>query len=222
MFPKAWYPDSTPPNLVRWQIPVCLKCNQQYGKLEDDLLVRLGICIDPTMAQAAGIAEKVRRALDPRKAKNPKDAAHRYKRAVKFQRLVKPLADVPQASVLRTFPRQPDWPAARYGIQIPRPSLQALAEKISRGIFFIEDEQYIEPPYEITHHLPGEAPQDGVLDFLEQYGTVYAREPGIIVKRAVADDDRFAAVFSIEIWAQFRMFTVVVKPAVSPLVWARQ
>ena len=216
MFPKAWYPDSTPPNLERWQIPACLKCNQRYGKLEDDLLVRLGMSINPTLPQAAGIAEKALRALNPRMAKNAKDAAHRYKRAMKFQRLLKPVADVPQASILRTFPRQPDWPEARFGIQIPRASLQALAEKISRGIFFIEDEKYIEPPYEITHYMLREAPHDGVLDLLEQYGTVYAREPGIVVKRAIAADDRMSAVFSIEIWAQFRIFSVVDKSAASP------
>lgn len=213
VFPKGWYPDSTPPNLEKWQIPACLKCNQRYGKLEDDLFIRLAMCINPTMAQAAGIAEKALRALNPRSAKNAKDAAHRYKRALKFKRLLKPVAEVPQGSVLPTFPGEPESPDARYGIRIPSASLQALVEKISRGIFFIEDKQYIEPPYEITHYvLPGTAPAD-VIDILERYGTVYAREPGIVVTRAVADEDRITAMFSIEIWGQFRMFSVVDKAA---------
>lgn len=211
VFPKGWYPDSTPPNLEKWQIPACLPCNQRYGKLEDDLFIRLAMCIDPTMAQAAGIAEKALRALDPRSAKNARDAAHRHKRALKFKRLLKPVAEVPQESIVPMFPRQPEWPDARYGITIPRASLQALAEKISRGIFFIEDEQYIEAPYEITHYAR-EAPQD-LVDMVEQHGTMYAREPGIAVTRAVADDDRITAMFRIEIWGQFRMFSVVDKPA---------
>jgi hypothetical protein len=216
VFPKAWYPSSTPPNLERWQIPACLKCNQRYGKLEDDLLIRLGMCVNPTIAQAAGIADKALRALNPRLAKNAKDAVHRYKRALKLLRLLKPVADVPHESIIPVA-RQPDWPDPQHAITIPRASLQALAEKISRGIFFIEDDQYIEPPYEVTHYVLPEAPHEDVLDLLERFGKVYSREPGIVVTRAVAEDDRISAIFKFEIWGQFRMFSVVDNPAASPL-----
>lgn len=33
MFPKSWYPDTTPENLEKWQIPSCIACNARYGKL---------------------------------------------------------------------------------------------------------------------------------------------------------------------------------------------
>ena len=36
VFPESWYPDSTPPNLEKWQIPSCIPCNSEYGKLEQD------------------------------------------------------------------------------------------------------------------------------------------------------------------------------------------
>ena len=43
MFPKAWYPDATPKDLEKWQIPSCLDCNQRYGKIENDLLGRVAL-----------------------------------------------------------------------------------------------------------------------------------------------------------------------------------
>src|SRR6266540_4450561 len=58
VFPKAWYPDDTPENLEKWKIPACRRCNVEYGELEQDLLLRLGMSIGPEEAKATGIAEK--------------------------------------------------------------------------------------------------------------------------------------------------------------------
>jgi len=40
---------------------------------------------------------------------------------------------------------------------------------------------------------------DGALNVFDRYGVVYAREPGIVLRMPVADDDRNPAVFGIEI-----------------------
>jgi|SRR5581483_4271152 len=123
VFPKAWYPDSTPPNLEKWQIPACLRCNQWYGKLEDDLLLRLGLCVNPRMAEAAGIAEKTLRALNPSLAKNAKDASHRHKRRLRFQAQLKPVADLPSKAVLPSFPASLSSRQRDQGTQFPSPGL---------------------------------------------------------------------------------------------------
>ena len=73
VFPKAWYPANTPQNLERWTIPSCRKCNEEYGRLEEDLLFRLGMCLDPEDAKSSGIADKVLRAIDPECATTPKE-----------------------------------------------------------------------------------------------------------------------------------------------------
>lgn len=209
LFPKAWYPDSTRPNIEKWQIPACLRCNQQYGKLEDELLLRLGMCVNPTLAQASGIADKVLRAMDPSSAKNAKDAAHRHRRRMKMRSLLTPVSSLPSSAIIPAFPRQLDWPEATHGIQIPGAMLRALAEKLTRGIYYLDGGRFIEPPFTIDFYLLREAPHDEVRELLEKHGTVYAREPGIVVKRAIAEDDRMHAILGIEIWGQFRMFTDV-------------
>jgi hypothetical protein len=62
VFPQGWYPEGTPPNLEKWKIPSCLSCNQEHSKNEGELLVKLGMCIDPNNPQSSGIAEKALRA----------------------------------------------------------------------------------------------------------------------------------------------------------------
>jgi hypothetical protein len=47
MFPKSWYPDTTAENLEKWTIPSCLECNQRLGKLERDLIGRVGAGTKP-------------------------------------------------------------------------------------------------------------------------------------------------------------------------------
>ena len=59
LFPVSWYPKSTPENLAKWKFPSCKECNSNLGKIEEDLLWRLGLTIDPADARSSGIAEKV-------------------------------------------------------------------------------------------------------------------------------------------------------------------
>jgi len=42
VFPVSWYPETTPDNLEKWQMPSCKKCNEKYGKI-DILINNAGI-----------------------------------------------------------------------------------------------------------------------------------------------------------------------------------
>src|SRR4029079_15657963 len=83
-FPVSWYPDSTPENLERWKFPACAPCNAEYGKLEQDLLLRAGLCLDPATLQASGIPERVLRSIAPEHAKNEHDRRVREARRRKI------------------------------------------------------------------------------------------------------------------------------------------
>jgi len=52
VFPRSWYPDNTPKDLEKWQVPACQPCNANYGKLENQLMILLGMCVDPSKAAA--------------------------------------------------------------------------------------------------------------------------------------------------------------------------
>jgi len=73
VFPKSWYPDTTLPNLEKWKIPSCKPCNSEYGRLEDDLMIRIGLCLDPNDPKSLGIPQKAIRAISPQFAKDEND-----------------------------------------------------------------------------------------------------------------------------------------------------
>ena len=33
LFPRSWYPTTTPQNLEKWKFPACGRCNREYGKV---------------------------------------------------------------------------------------------------------------------------------------------------------------------------------------------
>lgn len=66
VFPESWYPASTPPDVEKWQIPSCIPCNSDYGKLEQDFLIKVGLCLDPHHPASASIVQKALRSVKPR------------------------------------------------------------------------------------------------------------------------------------------------------------
>jgi hypothetical protein len=207
LFPRAWYPTSTPPDLEKWQVPACVRCNGAYGKLENDLMIRLGMCLDPEKAASSGIVEKARRAMSPRYAKSPKDALARQRTREKFFAQVKPASQAPRETLYPGFANHLSADETGVAISIPAKGLQKLTEKICRGIFYLEDDLFIEPPYNVVHHVVPDL--DPIVTILGQFGKIYAREPGLTVCRDVPNDNPNAALFSIEIWGQLKMYASV-------------
>lgn len=210
VFPKAWYPHTTKQNLYKWQVPSCKRCNKMYGELEEDLLIRLAMCLDPLDPSCAGIVEKGLRAVDPSYAKNEKD---RRARLAKRKEILKDAFEgenIPLQAVYPNFGDHHHLPLkAQTAITIPAKSVQHLAEKIVRGIFLIEDRILIEPPYEISYYVLSDTGAKPVVEVLERHGSTYAREPGIIVQRAVAHEDVTSSLFLIEIWNRFKIYAAV-------------
>src|ERR1700680_4718573 len=98
VFPLSFYPDSTPPNLEKWQIPSCIPCNSDYGKLEQDLSLKVGLCLDPFDPASASIVQKALRSLKPAAARDTRDARHRHHKRQKLLSLA--------YRELRRFPRR--------------------------------------------------------------------------------------------------------------------
>ena len=96
---------------------------------------------------------------------------------------------------------------------LPVESFKRITEKIVRGIFYIEEQKFIEPPHVIDFFaLDGKEARfwEQVLD---KFGTVYAREPSIVVRRAVAPEDVISSLFAITFLKQFRTYASVSRDA---------
>ena len=66
VFPKSWYPNTELGKMEKWQIPSCETCNSMYGKLENDLLLRFGLCVDPNELKSLGISTRVLPSINPK------------------------------------------------------------------------------------------------------------------------------------------------------------
>jgi len=129
VFPRSWYPETTPNDLEKWQIPACKKCNEKYGKIENDLLLRFGLCLDRTREGAKGIPEKALRSINPKAGKNLKDSYHRQRIRQKTLREALVANEIPKTAILPGFGSHSSQDFAdAIGVTVGVNELEALGE----------------------------------------------------------------------------------------------
>ena len=148
--------------------------------------------------------------MKPEYAKNSRDRSARVARA---KRIGKELLYGPDIHRSAVYPGLGErWGRSSeegIGIRVPAASIRRLTEKIVRGIYFIEDEKFIKPPLAVNFFGLSDEGAEPVKDMLDQFGSTYAREPGIIVRRAIPEDAPMNGIFEITIWEQFKMYATV-------------
>lgn len=210
VFPQSWYPDTTAADMEKWQIPSCVACNDRYGKLERDLIGRLGLALDAGNTASAGLADKALRAINPDAAKNEGDAAARDARAKKILREMYKGEELKGKNVVPGLGERWDRPLEeQLGISIPEESLPAMTEKIVRGITFREDGAYIEPDQKIQFFLVKDEDVKDVKEMLDRAGKEFKREPGLVIRRARSEGGNL---YEITFWNQFKTYATVSEP----------
>lgn len=217
VFARAWYPDTTPDNLEKWEFPACLDCNQKYGALEADLLTRLGLCVDPKSAAAAGISEKALRSIKPEFAKNPKDRKLRQLKREKILREIAWMSSLPEEGYLPNFGPQPGviYPT-KLRVPVHHDQLAQLGTKLVRGITYAVDHKMIPPEYEIGVYFVENKNAEEQLTLLNRWGQSEHRGPGVLVTRMFSVDDPVLALYKIDIWGKLRIFASVLRAAIRP------
>lgn len=210
VFPESWYPDTTSPELEKWKIPSCIPCNDKYGIIEKDFLIRIGLCLDPNDPACSGVVTKALRSIDPSKARNNKDRKHRTNKRNQILSQMVPVHNVPTSAVYPGFGAD-RWPDEHLtaGITINQESQIKITEKIVRGILYLEEGVFVSEAYQIHTFVLSEQGATPIMEGIKKYAVVHSREPGIVVKRATVPEDQTASVFEIEIWGQFRTYSVV-------------
>ena len=212
VFPSSWYPDVTPPNIQRWKAPSCERCNGQFGAMEQDLLVRFGLCIDPRKAGASGISKKALSALgigvsglsekemQIRKALRDKILG----KAKIYDKAAEPHL-IPGLGPHAGFPVE-----TQFQIEIPHDEVYAVAKKILRGCeYWLAEGRIVEPPYELEVFIPSETPEE--LEAHLKFGPDYLG-PGCRIRRAVPADGPGVAIYEIMIWDTWKLFFSILPP----------
>ncbi len=211
IFPKAWYPENTPINLEKWRVPSCQKCNNDYSRIEQDLLVCLGLGLFNSDENAPGIIQKARRSVDPNCAKNERD---RQKRLMLKKRIAGNLSStdqIPQKAMIPNFGPPPNIKGTQPVLLIKADHIKLFTEKIVRGLTFLLDGYLIEPDYSIDYHLLNDKDSEPHLNKICKLGETYHKGPGIVVRRAVASNDKIGSFYHIEVWGRLKIFAIVTK-----------
>lgn len=211
VFPKAWYPENTPANLEKWKIPSCQRCNNDYSFYEQELLVRLAFGLSDFDENVSGIIQKAKRSIKPEFAKNERD---RQKRLMLKKRLIKDLSytdQIPQRAIIPNFGPRSNIKGKQPIISIKAKYFELFTKKIVKGLTFLWDHHLIESDYTIKYHLLNDIDSEPFIKRINKLGETYHRGAGIVVKRAVAYDDKKSSIYHIEIWGRLKIFGSVTK-----------
>lgn len=210
VLPESWYPDTTPPNLDKWKVPSCPECNRGYGKIEQDLLISFGLCLDPNKPETASIVKKALRSLKPEFGKNDRDREARQKKQEKVLRRVQKFETLPDKGIFPNFgPTHSPGPGGYIAVPLPRTQLEKLTEKIVRGIAYIEDGVVIDDSYDLDIYVVEDSGAEHFRQMIKKYGYVLNRDSAIVVHRAVVPEDPRAGIYGIEIWGQAKLYATV-------------
>ena len=219
VFPESWYPDTTPKEMPKWKVPSCKSCNSNLGKIEEDLMLRLGLCVDPASTKASGISEKVLRALDPDAAHDERDKYFRQKTREKILKEMETLPEVP-TGILPNFGPKNKSSNGYFGNKIPEGELKTLGKKIIRGHQYVIEKKYIENDYSIEIFFVNNKDVQKVINLINHHGKKYYRGPGLTIVHAVASEDNMVALYMIEIWGQ-KIYGAVIKREFDGLKFGR-
>lgn len=211
VFPQSWFPDTTPANLEKWQVPGCSTCNNnKYSAIEEDLLIRLICCMSPDDLRVSGIPANVFRSVDPEAASSEKEKRIRQLKREKILREMRTVDTPPPYGVLPGF-----GPVAGVSyekgctlVNIPTHPLVEFGAKLVRGITHLAEGTFIEPENEIEVFFVHDEDAMPLIQNLRQRATLFQCGPGIEVWRVVDQADNFVF-FEIYIWKKLRFFASV-------------
>lgn len=210
VFPSGWYPLSTPENTEKWKIPACRECNLKHSQSEGDLLVRLGMCIDPGNPDSAGIVDKALRATRASEGRDERDAARREALRQKLLGQTLEGERIPRTAIFPGFGPLADQPETeQVAIPVSATAIRRLAEKVVRGLSYVADSKIIEDPYVVEVYVLNEAGAEPIRQVLAKYGKEFERGPGITVTRAVTPEDRISGFYEVLIWGRFKVYASV-------------
>jgi len=187
VFPNSWYTDDTPSWVEKWTVPSCRVCNEKFGKLEQELFIKLAPCIDPDKAEASGITDKLIKTFQER--------PHFLRELSKdLKPYSKDMKIFPGLGPYKGFPIESQ--KCIYGSW---DLLISVLEKIFRGVEYKLTRQYIEDPYNLKIYHVYEEPEL-VKNLFQKNKKINFLGPGFKLERTSPDGMTRPALYKTTIW----------------------
>jgi hypothetical protein len=197
IFPESWYPDSFSNNIEKWQVHSCKKCNDSFGKIEQDILIKVGMCSDPTSHQA----KKAMRSIDSTIGRDIKDKRARWKKACDL------LAELIPVNNLRVKPFPNFGPFPGYPIEsqkaIPLPKgLDEIGKKFIKGVEYKLEKRFIdESKDKLKVYFCHEENIGKVNELIKGLGVCYDISPGIVFYRTEGKEKpKVGIIYKFIVW----------------------
>jgi hypothetical protein len=202
VFPRSWYPESTPEDVQRPTVPSCRPCNGKSGKLENYVLGRLGLCLDPRKAASSGISAKALRALGIGAEGELSQNELKIRAKIKANLLAetRPYFQViGRPGILPGFGPNRDFPKeSQLAISVNAEKLKEVCRKIVRGLEYHVVDRYVEPPYLLEVFFVND---EAATKLSSSFAPASLHlGPGFRVQRASAQDDPRHVLYEIKIW----------------------
>jgi hypothetical protein len=209
VLPDSWYPDVADQH-EKWEAPSCEACNKELGRIEESLLTKLGLCLEPTELSSLGIPDRVLRSLNPEAGRDERDRAFRQKKREKVLKGTRILKKLPSQGIFPNFGPLPNVKYREYpAVLIDQEEIEKFAKKIVRGIAYVADKSFIEDAYDIELFILDEDKAAEMKRLVDSNGTIFDRRPGFLVKRRLVENDPVGGIYFIEIWERFRFYVIV-------------
>jgi hypothetical protein len=211
--PSSWYPDTTPASVQYCKVPSCTKCNRDRGRIERDLLVRFGLCSDPSREETSGLAPRALRTLGLDAGRLSEcEQRHRDGARVKIRKELMPYSKVAEATIPGLGPPDGDTPEA-LALPIAHADLSIIAEKLARGFEYKRAGRYIESPYGIRTFIPH--PSKFVTDPSRMMSTITGEDqfdlgPGFKVKYVFMLENPSILTYWMLLWGRLCLSALIV------------
>jgi len=140
VFPKSWYPATTPATCTRLTVPSCAACNKRFKTAEERFALAAMMTLDDR-PDAAGVYERLSRSWKVDRAGSELDSEHRLRRfAGMLQRVVFKQPPGGQTDSVRAFLETPREKllAAAPASPLQNTIVDLIGEKLGRGLYYAE------------------------------------------------------------------------------------
>jgi hypothetical protein len=178
--------------------------------MEEYLGQLLSFCVDPRREESQGVYGRMIRAFDPRYAKNEKDRRIRERKRQRALNGILHGDEIPNEGIYPGLGERWNRPRPeQIAVKVPKRYIDRLGTKIVRGIAYLEDGCFIEDGYEIEHYAVEASGAKMFQEAIARFGHTLSRGPGIVIDRAVTEEDGVSSIYKITIWGEFVIYVSV-------------
>jgi len=219
LLPESWYPNEDLSKTGKLKFPSCRECNEELGKIEENLRLAMAACFDPKDTEHISWITKAVRSINPNATASLKEKRIRFFKRQKFLlNDIFPITDQNQKGIVPNFGLSSEHLISKippYGIRVKADEIHKLGDKLIRGLIWCKFKQLIAPGYTVSSYLLEDSAATEIINLINQTGDVIKCgshfESGIL--QCCENKNSFLLYFNI--WNRFKIYGAVVSTAES-------